>query len=146
MFHTNITQENIPKKIYNNTVLSDVNLLSIDNYTKLQTYLKKTSLIANDKDIGEKLRNFIENKVNVNVELNNKTMQNQIILDYNKEEDSYKFLYFIKDKNYSEQIYPFKNSLLSSSEAEYLFISINPNNLTEFYRNNSEQIHNFILY
>ena len=146
MFHTNITQENIPKKIYNNTVLSDVNLLSIDNYTKLQTYLKKTSLIANDKDIGEKLRNFIENKVNVNVELNNKTMQNQIILDYNKEEDSYKFLYFIKDKNYSEQIYPFKNSLLSASEAEDLFISIDPGNLHELYKENSEQIKNFILY
>ena len=97
IFRSNIAQENIPKKIYNNTLLSDVNLLSIDNYTKLQTYLKKTSLIANDKDIGEKLRNFIENKVHVNVELNNKTMQNQIILDYNKEEDSYKFLYFIFD-------------------------------------------------
>jgi hypothetical protein len=133
-------------KIYNNTVLNDVNLLSIDDYTKLQNYLKKTSLIVNDKDIGEKLRIFIENKVNVNVELNNNNALNQIILDYNKDEDSYKFSYLIKDKNYDEQIYPFKNSLLSSSEAENLFISINPNNLTEFYRNNIEQIQNFVLY
>ena len=39
MLLANIFQENLPKKIYNNTVLSDVNLLSIDNYTKLQTYL-----------------------------------------------------------------------------------------------------------
>ena len=61
MFLATIFQENIPMKIYNNTVLSDVNLLSIDNYTKLQTYLEKTSLIVNDKDIGEKLRIFIEN-------------------------------------------------------------------------------------
>jgi len=148
MLLANIFQENLPKKIYNNTVLSDVNLLSIDNYTKLQTYLEKTSLIVNDKDkdIGEKLRIFIENKVNINVELNNNYRPNQIILDYNKDEDSYKFSYFIKDKNYGELIYPFKNSLLSASEAENLFISINPNNLTEFYRNNSELIQNFVLY
>ena len=46
-----IFQENIPMKIYNNTVLNDVNLLSIDNYSKLQTYLKRTSLIVNDADI-----------------------------------------------------------------------------------------------
>ena len=142
----NIFQENLPMKIYNNTVLNDVNLLSIDNYTKLQTYFEKTSLIVNDKDIGEKLRIFIENNVHVNVELNNKTMQNQIILDYNKNEDSYKFSYFIKDKNYNDLIYPFKNSLLSTSEAENLFNSINQNNLTLFYRNNSEQIQNFVLY
>ena len=146
IFLTTIFQENIPMKIYNNTVLSDVNLLSIDNYTKLQTYLEKTSLIVNDKDIGEKLRNFIENKVHVNVEINNNTMQNQIILDYNKDENSFKFSYFIKDKNYGEQIYPFKNSLLSASEAENLFISINPNHLTDYYKDNEEQIQNFVLY
>ena len=139
-------QQNLPMKIYNNTILSDVNLLSIDNYTKLQTYLEKTSLIVNDKDIGAKLRNFIENKTHVNVELNNNNKENQINLDYNKDEDSYKFSYFINDKNNSDLIYPFKNSLLSASEAENLFISINPNNLTEFYRNNSEQIQNFVLY
>jgi len=146
MLYATIPPKNIPMKIYNNTVLSDVNLLIIDNYTKLQPYLEKTSLIVNDKDIGEKLRNFIENKVHIIVELNNNTMQNQIILDYNKDEDSYKFSYFIKDKNYDDQIYPFKNSLLSASEAEDLFISINPKNFTEFYRNNAEQIQNFVLY
>ena len=146
LFLATIFQENLPMKIYNNTVLNDVNLLSIDDYTKLQTYLKKTSLIVNDKDIGEKLRIFIENKAHVNVELNNYNMQNQIILDYNKDQDSYKFSYFIKDANLGEQIYPFKNSLLSESEAENLFISINPNNLTEYYKNNAEQIQNFVLY
>ena len=146
MFLATIYQENLPMKIYNNTVLYDVNLLSIDNYTKLQTYLEKTSLIVNDKDIGEKLQIFIENKAHVNVELNNYNMQNQIILDYNKDEDSYKFSYFIKDRNYSEQIYPFKNSLLSAGEAENLFISINPNHLTQNYRFNAEQIQNFVLY
>ena len=142
----NIFQENLPMKIYNNTVLSDVNLLSINDYAKLQTYLKKTSLIVNDKDMGEKLRIFIEDKVHVNVELNKNNMLNQIILDYNKNEDSYKFSYFIKDSNFDEKIYPFKNSLLSTSEAENIFDSINPNNLTEFYRDNSEQIQNFVLY
>ena len=148
MLLANIFQENLPKKIYNNTVLSDVNLLSIDNYTKLQTYLEKTSLIVNDKDkdIGEKLRIFIENKVNINVELNNNYRPNQIILDYNKDEDSYKFSYFIKDKNYNLPIYPFKNYQLSASEAENLFISINPNDLIFFYWNNTELIQNFILY
>ena len=73
-------------------------------------------------------------------------MQSQIKLDYNKDKDSYKFLYLIKDKNLGEQNYPFKNSLLSAREAENLFISINPNNLKEYYKNNSEQIQNFILY
>ena len=96
MILATIYQENLPKKIYNNTILYDVNLLNIDNYTKLQTYLEKTSLIVNDKDIGEKLKIFIENKTHVNVELNNNTMQSQIKLDYNKDKDSYKFLYLIK--------------------------------------------------
>ena len=146
MILATIYQENLPKKIYNNTILYDVNLLNIDNYTKLQTYLEKTSLIVNDKDIGEKLKIFIENKTHVNAELNNNTMQSQIKLDYNKDKDSYKFLYLIKDKNLGEQNYPFKNSLLSAREAENLFISINPNNLKEYYKNNSEQIQNFILY
>ena len=146
MSHANISRKNIPMKIYSNTILSDVNLLNIDNYSKLQTYLKRTSLIVNDADIGEKLRKFIKNKLGVNVDLNNNTMENQIKLDYNKDEDSYKFLYFIKDRNYNKQIYPFKNSLLPTSEAENLFISINPNNLTECYRNNSELIQNFVLY
>ena len=146
MSHANISQKNIPMKIYSNTILSNVNLLSIDNYSKLQTYLKRTSLIVNDADIGEKLRKFIKNKLDVNVDLNNNTMENQIKLDYNKDEDSYKFLYFIKDKNYNKQIYPFKNSLLSASEAEDLFISIDPGNLHELYKENSEQIKNFILY
>ena len=146
MSHANISRKNIPMKIYSNTILSNVNLLSIDNYSKLQTYLKRTSLIVNDADIGEKLRKFIKNKLDVNVDLNNNTMENQIKLDYNKDEDSFKFSYLIKDKNYGEQIYPFKNSLLSASEAEDLFISINPKNFTEFYRNNSEQIQNFVLY
>ena len=99
MSHVNISRKNIPMKIYSNTILSDVNLLSIDNYSKLQTYLKRTSLIVNDADIGEKLRKFIKNKLGVNVDLNNNTMENQIKLDYNKDEDSYKFLYFIKDRN-----------------------------------------------
>ena len=139
-------QNNLPMKIYNNTVLSDVNLLSIDNYTKLQTYLEKTSLIVNDKDIGEKLQIFIENKTYVKVGLNNNNKENQIILDYNKDEDSYKFSYFIKDKNYNLPIYPFKNYQLSASEAENLFISINPNDLIFFYWNNTELIQNFILY
>ena len=133
-------------KIYINTILSDVNLLSIDNYSKLQTYLKRTSLIVNDADIGEKLRKFIKNKLDINVDLNNNTMENQIKLDYNKDENSYKFLYFVKDKNYNKQIYPFKNSLLSASEAEDLFISIDPGNLHELYKENSKQIKNFILY
>ena len=146
LFLATIFQENLPMKIYKNTVLNDVNLLSIDDYTKLQAYLKKTSLIVNDKDIGEKLQIFIENKAHVNVELNNNNMINQIILDYNKNEDSYKFSYFIKDTNLGEQNYPFKNSLLSVSEAENLFTSINPNNLTEYYKNNVEQIQNFVLY
>ena len=52
----NVFQENFPKKVYKNGVLNDVNLLSIDNYAKLQIYLEKTSLIVNDKDIGEKLQ------------------------------------------------------------------------------------------
>ena len=99
MSHANISRKNIPMKIYSNTILSDVNLLSIDNYSKLQTYLKRTSLIVNDADIGEKLRKFIKNKTLVNVDLNNNTMENQIKLDYNKDKDSYKFLYFIKDRN-----------------------------------------------
>ena len=146
MSHANISQKNIPMKIYSNTILSNVNLLSIDNYSKLQTYLKRTSLIVNDADIGEKLRKFIKNKLDVNVDLNNNTMENQIKLDYNKDKDSYKFLYFIKDKNYNKQIYPFKNSLLSASEAEDLFISIDPGNLLKLYKENSEQIKNFILY
>ena len=146
MFQVNISQEKIPKKIYNNTVLSNVSLLTIDNYINLWTYLQTTSLIVNDKDIGEKLRNFIENKVPVNVELNNNNFPNQIKLDYNKDKDSYKFLYFIKDKSYGEQIYPFKNSLLSASEAKDLFISIDPYHLNILYWKNSEQIQNFILY
>jgi len=146
MFQVNISQEKIPKKIYNNTVLSNVSLLTIDNYINLWTYLQTTSLIVNDKDIGEKLRNFIENKVPVNVELNNNNFPNQIKLDYNKDKDSYKFLYFIKDKSYGEQIYPFKNSLLSASEAKDLFISIDPYHLNILYWKNSEQIKNFILY
>ena len=146
MSHANISRKNIPMKIYSNTILSNVNLLSIDNYSKLQTYLKRTSLIVNDADIGEKLRKFIKNKLDVNVDLNNNTMENQIKLDYNKDDDSYKFLYFVKDKNYNKQIYPFKNSLLSASEAEDLFISIDPGNLHELYKENSEQIKNFILY
>jgi hypothetical protein len=146
MSHANISRKNIPMKIYSNTILSDVNLLSIDNYSKLQTYLKRTSLIVNDADIGEKLRKFIKNKLDVNVDLNNNTMENQIKLDYNKDKDSYKFLYFIKDRNYNKQIYPFKNYLLSAREAEDLFISIDPGNLHELYKENSEQIKNFILY
>ena len=132
MFIANIYREKIPMKVYKNTVLNDVNLLSIDNYAKLQTYLEKTSLIVNDKDIGEKLQIYIENKTYVKVGLNNNNKENQIILDYNKDEDSYKFSYFIKDKNYNLPIYPFKNYQLSASEAENLFISINPNDLIFF--------------
>ena len=56
-----ISQKNLPKKIYNK-LLIDENLLSINNYSKLQTDLNSTSLIVNDKDIGEKLKIFIEKK------------------------------------------------------------------------------------
>ena len=73
-------------------------------------------------------------------------MQNQIILDYNKNEDSYKFSYFIKDKDNKQWSYPFDNYQLSANEAENLFISINPNNLDELYKNNSRLILNFIYY
>ena len=80
------------------------------------------------------------------LELNNNNNENQIILDYNKDEDSYKFSYFIKDKNYNQGIYPFKNSELSGSEAENLFISLNPNDLILFYWNNTDFVQNFVLY
>ena len=145
-FVTQIESEILKKKEYKNTILPDINLLNITNYTKIQIFLERTSLIVNDNDIGEKLRQFINEKTNIMVDLNNNNSPNQIILDFNKETKSYKFSYFIKDKNNNNEIYPFKDYMLSNNKAKNIFDSINPENLTKFYKNNADQIENFYLY
>ena len=102
----------IEKQIFEYKNDTDFYLFKNINYTKISRYISNTSFIVNDKDIGNKLVQYINEELNVKVnlysnenELNNHS-QNIIILNYNKEKNSFKFTYKEKEiVNIKEKAY-----------------------------------------
>ena len=100
------------------------------NYTEISNYLKNTSLVVENEIIGKKLVNFINNKVNVSVnlfsnedQLNNCT-QSIIVLDYNEKKKKYKFTYKEKEiinENNTQDSFPFDPLLLSTKGTSNVF-------------------------
>ena len=98
------------------------------NYSEIKYFLRNTSLVAENEKIGNALVDYILNKTDIKVKsyssedkLNNHS-QNIIILDYNEQENKYKFTY--KEKEIVEIIskyFPFNTSLLSSQNASNVF-------------------------
>ena len=139
--------EYLPKKEYQKEINPYyLDLFNITDYSDLNIYMKETSLIVNDKDIGSKLQNYINETLKIKISLNDEDLPNHIILDYNKDSKLYKFSYFIKDKNYNNKIFPFKSYMLSNYDAKDLFNSIDINTLNSSYLNNAEHIYNYLYY
>ena len=93
----------IGKQIFEYKNGSDFYLFKNINFAKISRYISNTSFIVNDKDIGNKLVEYISEELNVKVnlysnenELNNHS-QNIIIYNYNKEKNNFKFSYNEKE-------------------------------------------------
>ena len=108
---------------------SEYYLFKDSNYSKIELYLRNSSLVTNNEKIGQKLLDYINQKTNINIkmysdeeELNNHS-QNIIILDYNEDKKTYKFTY--KEKEIIDimgiQFFPFNTSFLSSQNASDVF-------------------------
>ena len=105
------------------------NLFKDSEFSTIKEYLSNTSLVVNNKNIGEKLVNYIQRKTGVNVKLYsdenqlNNHSQNILILKYNEDKKTYKFTYKereIVDLFYTKS-FPFNTSYLSSINASDLF-------------------------
>ena len=139
--------EYLPKQEYQKTINPYyIELFKITNYSRINNYLQKTSLIVNDKDIGLQLQKFINEALQINIELDNTKSPNQIILDYNKDTKSYKFNYLIMDSNYDTKIFPFQEDMISNYEAKDLFISNNNTNFAQNNQKNIDHIYNYLYY
>ena len=110
------------KQTFNYDYGADFYLFENINYTTIKPYISNTSLIVNDNEIGNKLVQYIEEifKVHLNLyteenQLNNHS-QNIVILNYDKDKNSYKFTYKEKEIVNTREIsyFPFKTSQLSS--------------------------------
>ena len=108
---------------------SNYYLFRDSNFNNISIFLKNTSLVVNDKNIGNKLVEYIKDKVNLDLELYseenqlNNHSQNIVILDYNKKTSSYKFTY--KEKEIVEyntsNTFPFMTTQLSSEISSDVF-------------------------
>ena len=83
-------------------------LFKDSNFKSISYFLSNTSLVVNDENLGKKLIEYIEEKVQIKLklyknenELNNHS-QNIILLDYNEKKDNYKFTYKEKLKKIKE--------------------------------------------
>ena len=110
------------KQTFNYDYGPDFYLFKNINYTTIKPYISNTSLIVNDNEIGNKLVQYIEDEFNVSLnlyteenQLNNHS-QNIVILNYDKDKNSYKFTYKEKEIVNTREIsyFPFKTSQLSS--------------------------------
>ena len=120
-----------PKQNFNYDYGSDFYLFrdSKNNISELKPYLSNTSLVVNDRIVGNKLVEYIEDEIKVKLnlytdenQLNNHS-QNVIILDYDEDKKSYKFSYREKEiiGAKSNNSYPFKTEQLSSQNASDVF-------------------------
>ena len=80
------------KQIFNYD--SNFALFGDSDYSLLEEFIKNTSLVVNNRDLGQKLVNYIFRKTNITLnlyseeeELNNHS-QNILILDYNEKKKS----------------------------------------------------------
>ncbi len=120
-----------PKQNFNYDYGSDFYLFrdSKNNISELKPYLSNTSLVVNNRIVGNKLVEYIEDEIKVKLnlytdenQLNNHS-QNVIILDYDEDKKSYKFSYREKEiiGGKSNNSYPFKTEQLSSQNASDVF-------------------------
>ena len=106
---------------------SEYYLFRDSNFSELNEYIKNTSIVCKDTEIGNKLLDYIFNQTNIKLKLYSKEdkldnySQNIIILDYNKKKKSYKFTYKEKEIIDYTNHFPFNTFLLSSENASDLF-------------------------
>ena len=117
------------KQIFNYTYGSDYHLFNDSKFSSILKFLSNTSLVVNDKDIGDKLVQYVKEEVNLTLkcysdesQLNNYS-QNIVILDYNSDKDTFKFSYKEKEIRFAMTIpsFPFDSSMLSSQMSSDLF-------------------------
>ena len=97
------------------------------NFSELNEYIRNTSLVCGNNNIGQKLVNYINSKTNITIKLYSNEdkldnySQNIIILDYNQKKKSYKFTYKEKEIIDLDNHFPFNTFFLSSENASDLF-------------------------
>ena len=83
------------------------------NFSELNEYIRNTSLVCGNNNIGQKLVNYINSKTNITLKLYSNEdkldnySQNIIILDYNQKKKSYKFTYKEKEIIDLDNHFPF---------------------------------------
>ena len=112
------------KQVYDNSPYENINIKfsNVDKFCERSTFLNHSSIIAQDDDLRNKLVNFINNECKSNIqgysdENSINSTQNLIVLDYNKKDKYYKFIFKEiqgDDYNkifYTNLIFPFSESL-----------------------------------
>ena len=122
-----------PKRTFNYNFDNYLFSTNANEYQMIQAFLNNTSIISKDEDKAKKFQSFLSNKLNINVDIYSneksasKNISNLILINYNKNKNSYEFS--LKQNKalrnsvgyaYSLQyLFPFK--LISSKEAIDIF-------------------------
>ena len=117
------------KQVFNYGNYSEYYLFKDTNFSIIFPYISNTSLVVNDNEIGNKLVQYIKEELNVTLnlysnenELNNHS-QNIILLNYNKDKNTFKFTFKQKEiVGITEKTYlPFNSTNLSTISASDIF-------------------------
>ena len=105
----------------------DYYLFRDSNFTELNEYIRNTSLVCRNDNIGKKFVDYIYSKTKITLKLYSSEdkldnySQNIIILNYNQKKKAYKFTYKEKEIIDLDNHFPFNSFLLSSENASDLF-------------------------
>ena len=118
------------KQVFTYNYDSDFYLFkNASNFQSISRFLSNTSLVVNDEDLGNKLVDYIKEELNLSLNLYSKEnqlnnhSQNIVILNYNRDKNTYKFTYKEKEIiNFnSSENFPFNTSQLSTQISSDIF-------------------------
>ena len=118
------------KQVFTYDYDSDIYLFkNASNFQSISRFLSNTSLVVNDEDLGNKLVDYIKEELNLSLNLYSKEnqlnnhSQNIVILNYNRDKNTYKFTYKEKEIiNFnSSENFPFNTSQLSTQISSDIF-------------------------
>ena len=118
------------KQVFTYNYDSDFYLFkNASNFQSISRFLSNTSLVVNDEDLGNKIVDYIKEELNLSLNLYSKEnqlnnhSQNIIILNFNRDKNTYKFTYKEKEIiNFnSSENFPFNTSQLSTQISSDIF-------------------------
>ena len=119
-----------PKQTFNYTYGADYYLFeNSKNFDNITVYLRNTSLVVKDNDLGDKLVQYVKNKIGLDLTCYSdekkldEYSQNIVVLEYDKKKNSYKFTYKEKELygHNTTGIFPFNTEQLSTLESSNVF-------------------------